>query len=127
MRYTVALIVGMFTSSAFAVLPPPTEGEKARATENAARNAWNNKVGTYQLCLAMERTAEKYRTRLKAAGKDAPPSTATAPCADPGPYVAPTAAAPQPLEAAEAHSPANTAVSPPNTKAKAAETQDSRK
>jgi hypothetical protein len=127
MRYTVALIVSMFISSAFAALPPPTEAEKARATEHAAKNAWNHKVGTYQLCLAMGRTAEKYRTRLKRAGKDVPPPTATAPCTDPGPYAPPTARAPQPLEAAEAHSPAGTAVSPPNTKAKAAETQNSRK
>ncbi|HSI21435.1 MAG TPA: hypothetical protein VK959_00305 [Methylophilaceae bacterium] len=128
MRLAAALIVALSTSTAFAQLPPPTAADKAKAAEIAAKNAWTTKVGAYQLCLAMDRTAAKYRARLTATEKDVPAAIATAPCTDPGPYVSPvTPAAPQPLEAAEAHSPAGTAVAPPNTKANAAETQgDSR-
>jgi hypothetical protein len=126
MRFAATLIVTLFTSTAFAQLPPPTEEDKAKAAEIAAKNAWTTKVGVYQLCLEMDRTAAKYHARLKASGKDVPQPIVTAPCTDPGPYVSPiTAAAPQPREAAEAHSPAGTAVSPPNTKAKAAETRGS--
>lgn len=129
MRFAAALIVILFTSTAFAQLPPPTKEDQAKAAEIAAKNAWTTKVGAYQLCLEMDRTAAKYHTRLKTAGKAAPQPIATAPCSDPGPYVSPvTPAAPQPLEAAEAHSPAGMTVSPPSTKANAAETQgDSRK
>ena len=44
------------------------------------------------------------------------------PCADPGPFAMPvTPAVAKPLEAAGAHSPSGTAVSPPSTKATAAE------
>lgn len=128
MRFTVPLIAALYTSTAFAQLPPPTDEEKAKTAEIAARNAWATRVGAYQLCLETDRTAAKYHARLKATGKEVPQPIATAPCIDPGPYVSPIAsAAPQPLEAAEAHSPAGTAVSPPNTKAKAAETQGSSK
>lgn len=124
MRFTVPLIVALYTSTAFAQLPPPTETEKAKTAEIIARNAWATKVGAYQLCLETDRIAAKYHARLRTAGKEVPQPIATAPCADPGPYVPPiTSAVPQPLEAAEAHSPAGTAVSPPNTKAKAAESQ----
>ncbi|MEZ0245978.1 MAG: formate dehydrogenase [Methylophilaceae bacterium] len=126
MRFAASLIFALYTSTAFAQLPPPTEEERAKSAEIAAKNAWTTKVGTYRLCLEMDRTAAKYHARLKASGKDVPQPTITAPCTDPGPYVSLiTAAAPQPREAAEAHSPAGTAVSPPNTKAKAEETRGS--
>ena len=124
MRFAAALIVVLFTPTAIAQLPPPAKEDKAKAAEIAAKNAWTNKVGAYQLCREMDRTAAKYHERLKTAGKDVPQPIATAPCTDPGPYVSPiTPAAPQPLEAAEAHSPAGTAVAPPSTKENAAETQ----
>lgn len=126
MRFAASLIFALYTSTAFAQLPPPTEEDKAKAAEIAARNAWTTKIGTYQLCLEMDRTAARYHARLKATGKGVPQPTATAPCTDPGPYVSSIKpAASQPLEAAEAHSPAGTAVSAPNTKANAAETQGS--
>ena len=124
MRFAAALIVALFTPIAFAQLPPPTKEDKAKAAEIAAKNAWTNKVGAYQLCLEMDRTAAKYHARLKSAEKAVPQPIATVPCTDPGPYVSPiTPAASQPLEAAEAHSPAGMTVAPPNTKANAAETQ----
>lgn len=97
-----ALIVGAaLAAPVFGKLPAPSDEAKAKAAEAAAKSAWANKVGAYQLCRAMDRTAEHYR---KAAGKDAPAPIATPACTDPGPFVATP-----PLEAAAAHSPAATA------------------
>ena len=87
MRLAAALIAATFAASVFAKLPPPTDEAKAKAAEAAAKAAWTDKVGLYQLCLAMDRTAAAYRSSLKAAGKDVPVPVATAPCADAGPYM----------------------------------------
>src|SRR5450759_950587 len=87
MRLAVALIAATFAASVLAKLPPPTDEDKAKAAEAAAKAAWTDKVGLYQLCLAMDRTAAAYRSSLKAAGKDVPVPVATAPCADAGPYM----------------------------------------
>ncbi len=122
MRLAVALIAAMFAASVFAKLPPPTDEDKAKAAEAAAKNAWTEKVGLYQLCLAMDRTVDGYRKSAKAAGKDVPVPVATAPCADAGPYAPPVrSGAAKPLEASGAHSPPAMAVSPPSTKATAGE------
>ena len=95
---------------------------KAKAAETAAKTAWTDKVGAYQLCQAMNRTADHYRK--SPAGKDAPPPVDTPPCADPGAYAPPAApASAPPLESAGAHSPAATAVAPPSSKETAAEKQ----
>ena len=99
---------------AAAKLPPPSDEAKAKAAEAAAKTAWTDKTGAYQLCRAMDRTAAHYRKATKAA----PAPMATPPCADPGPFVPPP-----PLEAAGAHSPATPAVAPPSSKATAAEVQ----
>ena len=125
---------------AVAKLPPPSDEAKAKAAETAAKTAWTDKVGAYQLCQAMNRTADYYRK--SATGKAAPPPVDTPACADPGAFVppvvavapaaptAPTApgapAAPAsapPLEAAGAHSPPAMAVAPPSSKETAAEKQ----
>ena len=122
MRLAAALIAATFAASVFAKLPPPTDEDKAKAAEAAAKAAWTEKVGLYQLCLAMDRTAAAYRKSLKAAGKDVPVPVPTAPCADPGSYVSiVTPVASKPLEASGAHSPPGMAVGPPSTKATAAE------
>ena len=121
MRMVSALIVVSFTGSSLATLPPPTEEAKAQAAVAAARTAWTDKVGQYQLCRAMDRTAERYRNSLVAAAKAVPPSVPTPACTDPGPFVPPIAAAKPPLEAAGAHSPPATAVAPPSTNIPAAE------
>jgi hypothetical protein len=99
---------------AMAKLPPPSDEAKAKAAEAAAKTAWADKTGAYQLCRAMERTATHYRKTTKAA----PAPVATPPCGDPGPFVPPP-----PLEAAGAHSPTTPAVAPPSSKATAAELQ----
>ena len=122
MRITIAVVVFALANSCFAKLPPATEEAKAKAAEVAAKSAWADKVGAYQLCVASDAIADRYRKALKADGKIAPTPTATGTCANPGPYVSQsTPAASKPLEASGAHSPPGTAVSPPSTKATAAE------
>jgi hypothetical protein len=121
MRITTALIAASFTASSLATLPPPTEEARAQAAVTAAKTAWTDKVAQYQLCQAIDRTAERYRNSLVAAAKEVPPSMPTPACLDPGPYVPPIAAAKPPLEAAGAHSPPSTAVAPPSTNTTAAE------
>lgn len=98
---------------AFAKLPPPSEEAKAKAAEAAARTAWSNQVANYQLCQSMDRVAQEYLERARAAGKAVQPSP-TPPCSDPGPFsYAPPEA--RPIEAAGAHSPPQTAATPPST------------
>lgn len=122
MRNTIALIALSFVGLAVARLPPPTEEAKAMAAEATAKSAWSDKIAQYQLCVAMDRTADQYRKSLTGVGKDAPAAVATAPCTNPGPYVSPiSASASKPLEAAGAHSPSGTATSPPSGQATSAE------
>lgn len=121
MRIRLALMAALAAGSALATLPPPTEEAKAKAAITAAMTAWTDKIAQYQLCLAMDRAAERYRNGLNAAQKDIPPPAAAAPCVDPGPYVAPPTLAASPLEAAGAHSPPPTAAAPPSTNATTAE------
>ena len=120
-----------------AKLPPPSDEAKAKAAETAAKAAWTDKVGSFQLCRTMDKVAARY---LAEAGKGSRPAastptpTPTPPCADPGPFVyappvavaanapATTPTASKPLEAAGAHSPPGNAVSPPSTKTPSAAT-----
>jgi hypothetical protein len=121
-QYSIAVITSACAGLAWATLPPPTDAAKAQAAETAAKAAWTDKVGAYQTCKAMDRTAEAYRRARKEAGTEAPPATPTPACTDPGPFasqVTPTAS--KPIEAAGAHSPPGQAVSPPSTNAPAAE------
>jgi len=123
-----------------AKLPPPSEEAKAKAAETAAKAAWTDKVGAYQLCLSMDKVAARYLADAVKAGKAVQP-TPTPPCTDPGPFAhtapaAPAATAPattptppgsKPLEAAGAHSPPGNVVSPPSTKTPAAEQASAKK
>ena len=119
MRFAAPLIAALLATSVFAKLPSPTDEEKTKAAEAAAKAAWTDKVALYKLCVAQDRTADAYR---KAADKAVPPPVATPPCSDPGPFVSPvTPVASKPLEASGAHSPPGTAASPPSTGATAAE------
>ena len=115
------IVAAALTAPAFAKLPPPSDEAKAKAAETAAKTAWSDKVGGYQLCQAMNRVVERYRSTAKSNGQEPPAAVDTPPCADPGAYAPPVA--PAPLEAAGAHSPATTATAPPNSKATAAEIQ----
>lgn len=119
MKRIVGLIVlGAASACALAKLPPLSDEAKAKAAEAAAKSAWTDKVGAYQLCKSMDRVAAGYLASAKKAGKDVKP-VATPACAEPGPfaYTPPSA---KPLEAAGAHSPPATATSPPSTKTPAA-------
>lgn len=119
----VVVIAIPFARFASAELPPPTDEAAAQAAEAAAKAAWSDKTAQYKLCVAMDRTAETYRSRLEAAGKNIPAPVGTPPCTDPGPYVSQVASGTsRPLEAAGAHSPPETAASPPSTAAAAGET-----
>ena len=119
--FTALTTAALLVAPAFAKLPAPSDEAKANAAAAAAKTAWSDKVGGYQLCRAIERSAGHYRKTVKAAGKEVPAAVETPACADPGPFVAPVAT--PPLEAAGAHSPTTTAVAPPSSKATAAETQ----
>jgi hypothetical protein len=123
----IALLAGFAAASAFAKLPPPSDDAKAKVAEAAAKSAWDDKVGAYQLCAAMDRSAQFYRASAKEAGQEAPPAVATPPCADPGPYASAAPAVAKPLEASGAHSPPETATSPPGSNATAAEISGQRK
>lgn len=106
-----------------AKLPAPSDDAKAKAAAAALKTAWADKLGAYQLCRAMDHVAEAYRKTSKAAGKEAPAAVETPACADPGPFAAAVPVAAPPLESSGAHSPATMAVSPPGSKATAAELQ----
>ena len=122
MRAAMVLFTLAYAGIACGKLPPLSDEDKAKAAQTAAKAAWADKVSLYKTCLAMDRVAAAYRGSLKAAGKEIPTPTATAPCTDPGPYVAVgTPVTSKPLEASEAHSPPGSATSPPSTNVPAAE------
>lgn len=102
---------------ATAKLPQLSPEAKAKSDEAAAKVAWAAKVDTYQLCQWQDKVAVSYYKSAQSAGKATNPATATPPCSDPGAfaYVAPQSV--KPLEASGAHSPADTAVAPPSSKA----------
>jgi hypothetical protein len=115
MRTALFVLVASLTAPALATLPPPSEDAKAQAAAAKARSDWSDKVSAYKVCLAGDRVAQRYRAETKSAA----PTIATAPCVDPGPFVAEANA--KPLEAAGAHSPPGTATSPPSSNATHAE------
>ncbi len=86
--------------SALAKLPAPNDEAKAKAAEAAAKTAHAGKVDGYKLCKSQDKVAAHYRKSGKA-GKDAKP-VATAPCADPGPFVYKPATAEAPAAPATA-------------------------
>ena len=116
MRLLIA-ILALSVAPALAKLPPLSDEAKAKNAETAAKSAWADKVGAYQTCRADDRVADAYRKNLKASGQPVPAPVAMPPCTDPGPYVSQEVAKPKPLEASGAHSPPETATSPPSSTA----------
>ena len=115
MKKLFGVIAISFVGVAGATLPPPTPEAQAKAAEAAAKAAWEDKVGLYKLCMAMDRTADAYRQNLKTAGSTIPAPQSTQQCVDPGPFVAQvTPSTSKPLEASGAHSPPGIAVTPPS-------------
>ena len=95
------LAAGMLTLSALAKLPALSDEAKAKAAETAAKTAHAGKVDAYQLCKSQDKAAAHYRKTHK----DMKP-VATAPCADPGPFVYTPAPAPGAAPATVAAAPA---------------------
>ena len=85
---TLAALMAAAAAPASAKLPAPSDETKAKAAATALKTAWTDKVSSYQLCQAMNRSAEHYRKSAKAAAA----AVDTPACADPGPFVAPVVA-----------------------------------
>jgi Tfp pilus assembly protein PilV len=114
------LIAGLLLGSgmlALAKLPALSPEAKAKSDEAAAKLAWSTKVDTYQLCQTQDKVAASYYKTAQGAGKQTKPPAATPPCSDPGPFSYTAQQSPKPLETSGAHSPADTAVAPPSSKA----------
>jgi hypothetical protein len=90
-----ALSALAFGAAGLAKLPDPTPEQKAAAALASAKSAHAAKVDSYKLCLVQSKIADAYGNQQKAQGKAYAPE-ATPACADPGPFVAPTAAATTP-------------------------------
>ena len=88
------VLASLFSVSAMAKLPAPSDEAKAKAAEAAAKTAHGNKVADFQLCKSREKVAAHYYKTAKASGKPTSPPVATPACADPGPFVAAAPAAP---------------------------------
>lgn len=100
------VLASLFSVSAMAKLPAPSDEAKAKAAEAAAKTAHGNKVADFQLCKSREKVAAHYYKTAKASGKPTNPPVATPPCADPGAFVAAAPAAPAAVAAAPAAKPA---------------------
>jgi len=96
------VLASLFSVSAMAKLPAPSDEAKAKAAEAAAKTAHGNKVVDFQLCKSREKVAAHYYKTAKASGKPTNPPVATPACADPGPFVAAAPAAPAAVAAAPA-------------------------
>lgn len=102
---------------ALAKLPAFSPEAKAKSDEAAAKIAWAAKVDTYQLCQWQDKVAASYHKTAQASGKETKPAAATPTCSDPGAFAFVATQSPKPLEVSGAHSPADTAVAPPSSKA----------
>ena len=107
------VLASLFSVSAMAKLPAPSDEAKAKAAEAAAKTAHGNKVADFQLCKSREKVAAHYYKTAKASGKPTNPPVATPACADPGPFVAAAPAAPAAVAApAAAAKPATLGAAP---------------
>jgi hypothetical protein len=113
---TIATLALLASSAVLAKLPALSDEAKAKAAEAAAKAAWAGKVDSYLLCKSQDKVAAAYFKSAKAAGKETKSAAALPPCTDPGAFAYTPSEAVKPIEAAGAHSPAATAVSPPSTK-----------
>jgi hypothetical protein len=87
------VLASLFSASAMAKLPAPSDEAKAKAAEASAKTAHGNKVADFQLCKSREKVAAHYYKTAKASGKPTNPPVATPACVDPGAYVAAAPAA----------------------------------
>ena len=115
-KFFIAALTISSCALAMAKLPALSDEAKAKAAEAAAKTVWTGKVDAYLLCKSQDKVASFYLRTAKVSGKDTTTATATQPCTDPGAFVYTPTEAPKPIEASGAHSPAETAASPPSTK-----------
>lgn len=94
---------------------------EAGAAENAAKAAWRDKRDAFELCQAQNRVAAEYFADAQARDRQVRPPVPTPPCVDPGAFN--QEGAPNPLEGGGAHSPPETADTPPNNASPQAEPQ----
>ena len=109
------------TLPVLAKLPAPSDEVRAKAAEAAANAAHAGKVDSYKLCLSIDRVASGYLAAAKRDGKAVPVPVETPACGDPGPFTWAPAEIKPPIEAAGAHSPAETAKAPPSSMTPAAD------
>lgn len=119
-KLTILVAACLLGTLAFAKLPALSDEAKAKAAEAAAKTAWSAKVDAYLSCKSQDKVAAHYYKTAKAAGKETKPAVAMPACDDPGAFTYVPAEAPKIQEAAGAHSPPATAVSPPSGKLPAA-------
>ena len=119
-RLTILVSASLLSTLTFAKLPALSDEAKAKAAEAAAKTAWSGKVDAYLSCKSQDKVAAHYYKTAKAAGKETKPAAAMPACADPGAFTYAPPEAPKIQEAAGAHSPPATAVSPPSGKLPAA-------
>jgi type II secretory pathway pseudopilin PulG len=101
-----AAVIAVASGAVLAKLPAPTDAQKAAAAAGAAKAAYGDKMGAYQLCEAENRVAAKYLAAEKAKGKAITPQL-TKPCEKPAPFEsAAAAAAPAPAAAVKSPAPA---------------------
>jgi len=100
-----AAVVAVASGAALAKLPAATDAQKTAAAAGAAKAAYGDKMGAYQLCESENRVAAKYLAAEKAKGKTITPQL-TKPCDKPAPFEAAAAAAAAPAAAPAAKPPA---------------------
>ncbi len=110
------VLAAVFSVSALAKLPAPSDEAKAKAAETAAKTAHTDKIAAFQLCKSREKVAAHYYKTAKASGKPTTPPVVTPACVDPGAYVA--AAPVAPAVAAAGAKPAAAPVTAPAAPAK---------
>jgi hypothetical protein len=79
-----ALLMTILADTVLAKLPAQTPEQQAAAAATKDKTAWSDKVAAYKLCLAQDKTAERYFKTKEGAKM---PTTNVPPCTDPGPYV----------------------------------------
>ncbi|MBC7727346.1 MAG: hypothetical protein H7242_06975 [Microbacteriaceae bacterium] len=109
------------TLPVLAKLPAPSDEVTAKAAEAAAKTAHTGKVDGFKLCLAIDRVAGHYLAAAKRSGQAVTAPVETPACGDPGPFSWAPAEVKPPIEAAGAHSPAETAKAPPSSLTPAAD------
>jgi hypothetical protein len=100
-----AAALAVASGVALAKLPAPTDAQKAAAAAGAAKAAYGDKMGAYQLCETENRVTARYLAGEKAKGKTITPQL-TKPCEKPAPFEAAAAAAAPAAPAAKAPAPA---------------------